>query len=211
LRARLVGLLGLILACTVHGPSPDPAVRLPEYLRKAEEYVQSQVGPQYYSSSYLALPNETDFVDSPYTVFIRYEYLPFRRLGEPSSRVTVAVPENGDPSGFVATIEGGKVLEPRISRSQAIEIALRSYFFKSSPDQIAGPPPVLSEEAAAKAVRVELVPPTYYQKSSTHFLWKVSVPEPHPDPHCSRARAFLVSAIDGSQRSGFGFSDEACE
>jgi hypothetical protein len=170
------------------------------------------VGSEYFSASYRPVPVESSIVDARHgrVYYLNYEYLPFRALGESESRVTIAVPEKAPPYGYVATLVAGEVLEPRISRSQAIAFALNAYFAKPVEDQLTGTLPRVSREQAEETAWAELRVPEPSQPSSRPFWWRVSIPELDQD-RCGVSRVFLVSAIDGTLASAFGESYEVCE
>ena len=181
------------LAGLASGADTQKALLPPDVVERANSYIRTLVGDQYFARNYRFLPEESSVV-SPGEFSVRYAYVPLRALGDPDHSIRIVVrPHSGTPvQGTVAMFDGTSIVEPRVHRQEAIEIALKAY----------GKPPPLHE------VRASLRLPN---KKPRRWRWKVEIEEPDPDPLCGRRRVFHVSVADGSLLNSLGEMNEACQ
>lgn len=98
----------------------------------ADAYVIKQVGEQYFKDNYERVTQASKVKPCRrlYDQIVRYKYKPYFTLLEkktfsPGNALTVTVSDCGGyaPLGFIALKEGGEIVEPRVSKSEACALA----------------------------------------------------------------------------------------
>jgi hypothetical protein len=121
-------------------PTPDTSPDVPRFgqdsiapaLRaRADAYIVAKVGRDYFAKNYRFLRGHSEFYAETPTCgryFLRYEYAPLLKIGS-DGMVTVELYDGDgahiDPArrSYVATVEQGRVVEPTITRAQALDLA----------------------------------------------------------------------------------------
>jgi hypothetical protein len=96
----------------------------PEIIARADRYIVSRVGSQYFRENYTWVPEKT-FVTREKEYFLYYSYEPLGRIGAGDHLVFVrmfAKPEYV-PTNYVMAVDSvGAIVEPSINRDRALEI-----------------------------------------------------------------------------------------
>jgi len=94
-------------------------------IERADKYIISKVGKDYFKQNYRFLEEESlGNKGNPLEYFLYYDYLPATKLAGETVKIFVRMSESPDyvPWDYVACVNKGKICEPKITKKQALEI-----------------------------------------------------------------------------------------
>ena len=180
-KGRLVMELGVPKSLPKDFPETGDVVPK-EILRKASDYVASQVGRKYFEDNYRfsMQASQRGFSEPGSREYrVAFEYSPLKKIGD-RGLVTAVVfesPKLKQTYGYVATVIDDDVIEPRITLKQAMRILSRKVKFNP------------------KRVSVVMVTPGGLLPELKTFTWAIYVPTP-PGP--SGTRGSVAHFVDAS-------------
>ncbi len=159
---------------------------------RAQAYIASKVGPRYATANYKLVEEEsrTQQFEGGVEYLLRFRFLPVERLGAQDTRISVRIFSDPEfiPYDWVAELdESGKVAEPVVTRTRAIEIAADLEI-----------PHFDAQEVLAVLRRPGHVVRVPWLRGWT---WEILVPQPQREPGCFEHHRAIVSAVTGEAKA----------
>lgn len=150
-----------------------------EAIQIADNYIIGKTSAEYFKSNYqLVSEKGVSYRDKWYSIL--YKYRPLSEMTKKDQYVSVRVHDSlVNPNGWVASIENGVVLAPKITPDQAIKIAeSESNVFNSSP-----------------TVRLVLSGPKFDRNAK--LGWLINIPVHDADSLCASSHETFIDIATG--------------